>query len=590
MSRVLRPFGLVFVSLLVCIFTLSALAADPTFSNKTIKLGFSALDIVTGDFNRDGRPDVAVLGPSSVAVLIGNGDGTFRRADYASGEGGGQRLVVADFNGDKVPDLATSDKSGNLIILFGKGDGSFQNAFGYQLTFDGSVPDFTAADFDGDGKADLAYSLNNKAVLTFIGVGDGTFTVQKTVYTANWGAYSFTTGDFNGDGKPDILFADCCNPDTYYTGGYATVLFNQGGFNFTPNTDIGQVDFYNLTTTDFGHDGVSDFSLQFSGCHTPCAGIVVASGSRDGKLQSLLRLYINTDQQNPPAFARAGDFNGDGRDDLAYSMASNQGFGYPPVENHESVLFSLTGADGKPSESPIDINIGPGQRVFAAPMVAADFDNDGRPDIMVDQPDQQGLILLLNTTGKSVAPGDFQISVSPGSATITRGQAASFTLNIAPMNEFNAPVQLSCSGLPSGANCDFSANPAATSGGSINVNLNITTTAPTTASNSSAPLGWMLALALPFGFVAIATGSGPRRKYIALVVLVLALAVLLGLSACGGVAGNADNNNNNPSPGPTPTPTPSGGQGGTPAGNYTVTVTGAAGATQHATKITLNVQ
>jgi Bacterial Ig-like domain (group 3)/MBG domain (YGX type)/FG-GAP-like repeat len=170
--------------------------------------------VASGDFNRDGIPDLVVSDHANnqVAVLLGNGDGTFQPAGLFATGPEPWNLVVGDINGDGNPDLVVandiSDAQGNNItLLLGNGDGTFRQGTYLKggVTSSGSV---ALADFNGDGFLDIAATEEPaNDVFIFLGNGDGTFR-PATTYSMIKGPYYITIGDFNQDGKKDIITAN----------------------------------------------------------------------------------------------------------------------------------------------------------------------------------------------------------------------------------------------------------------------------------------------------------------------------------------------------------------------------------------------
>src|SRR5262249_47691240 len=148
-------------------------------------------------------------GQGTVSALSGHGDGTFQTAiDYATGSNP-VSVAVGDFNGDGKADLAVANAvSANVSVLLGNGDGSFQAAVNYGA---GGYPYSVAVgDFNDDGKPDLAVANPNGATVNvLLGNGDGTF--SKYISYPLGGSYppggypsSVAVGDFNGDGRSDL--------------------------------------------------------------------------------------------------------------------------------------------------------------------------------------------------------------------------------------------------------------------------------------------------------------------------------------------------------------------------------------------------
>ena len=181
---------------------------DGTFqAPRTYPAGINPFGVMTGDFNHDGIPDLAVVnnnGYFGVQILLGNGDGSFQSpVFYATGEN--PRVgVVADLNGDGNLDLAIGNCIDNdLSILMGDGAGHFASQVNYATG--NYVSKLASGDFNGDGKLDLVNTdAASNSVSVLLGNGDGTFQAHVDYATGNNPSW-VAVGDFNGDGAPDLV-------------------------------------------------------------------------------------------------------------------------------------------------------------------------------------------------------------------------------------------------------------------------------------------------------------------------------------------------------------------------------------------------
>src|SRR6266404_8212214 len=181
----------------------ASLAADLT-AGGTFATGLQPIAVAAGDFNRDGKTDLAVVNQQSetVSILIANGDGTFQAAvSYGVGHFP-QGVVIGDFNRDGKLDLATADQfdPGFVSVLLGNGDGTFQAAVNYD-TASVDPSSIVVGDFNRDGKPDLVVANYNDpgSISILLGNGDGTFRAAVT-YPAGRSPLSLTVADFNHDG------------------------------------------------------------------------------------------------------------------------------------------------------------------------------------------------------------------------------------------------------------------------------------------------------------------------------------------------------------------------------------------------------
>lgn len=199
--------------------------------------------VAIGDVNGDSKPDLVVTngcGDSScatgggVGVLIGNGGGTFQSAITYRWEVGGVQqpgVVIGDFNGDGKQDLAVTGED-YLSVLIGNGDSTFQSAVTYHVggLFGASV---AVGDVNGDGHPDLitvSYMQspsNQRGVVSVLpGHGDGTFQSAVTYDSGGSIGISIVIGDVDGDRKPDLVVANYCSGATCAKDGTVRLLLN----------------------------------------------------------------------------------------------------------------------------------------------------------------------------------------------------------------------------------------------------------------------------------------------------------------------------------------------------------------------------
>jgi len=289
--------------------------------------GDDPCSVVVGDFTGDGIADLAVADagsvinnwgvciPGGVSVLLGNGDGTFQSPVTYYGDGmGPESVAVGDFIGDGKADLAVANMNRNTVsVLLGNGDGTFQPAVNYAV---GSYPDsVTVGDFSGDGKADLAVADLRGGVSVLLGNGDGTFQPAGS-YAAGYRPCSVTVGDFTGDGKVDLAVAD-------QDGDVSVLLGNGNGtFQAPVNYAVGGAD--SVTVGDFTGTDIADLAVVAGG------GISVLLGNGDGTFHPPVSYATGYSSSS----ITVGDFTGDGKADLA---VANNGY-YDSV----SVLLNTT--------------------------------------------------------------------------------------------------------------------------------------------------------------------------------------------------------------------------------------------------------
>lgn len=649
-------------------------AAAVEFSNPiSYAAGINPVAIAVGDFNGDGKPDLAVANqgdgtttnPGNVSILLGKGDGTFQPAvEYSAGQSPNS-LAIGDFNGDGKLDLAVANQGialqaidGSVSILLGRGDGTFQAAVDYTA---GKIPSSIAAgDFNGDGKPDLAVVNvasgqtatpidGNLSIL--LNVGDGTFqpavdyqpcpspvsvlladldhdgnldviamdqssagmsgvllgngdgTFQLPLPFSARGHGPFVLGDFNDDGKLDMA-------------SWAGVFLGNGDGTFQPAVTLGLSVFSTIAVaTDINGDGKLDlvgwytaFCIDRTNC-TPGVYPAILLGRGDGTFSQLTDTF-------PAAIVgvrAAADFNGDNLPDLVgidgssgkvnillnaspTSTKVDLALGMSPSNNTLAAGTNQTFRISVLNEGPIDAtgvtvtDMLPAELTFVSARpsqgscqgtssISCDLGSllspssasvtitatvnasvagntiENRASVSATESDSN---LANNSASAAITVQDFQLAVSTTSLTVAAGASASATVSLSPVGGFNQAATLACTGAPSNATCEISPGSVTLDGSNV---AEATLTVKAAARSSALPFGgvkpvatgrylpisWAVLLMVLMLFAHLTRDPWRRSAARGLTFATMALLVVMW-AACGGGGDNSMGSGGPPPP------------------------------------------
>lgn len=366
---------------------------------------------IVADLNGDGIPDLAGAGRNAASVMLGSANGTFRpKVDYAAG-GPAQDLTAGDFNGDGRVDLAVSinDPAISLGLLTGNGDGTFNAPVTFQInSAHVDSPAIVATDLDNDGRLDLvlAHAIScftspctpARTITVLLGFGDGTFQFPIDIEVGT-GMSRIVVGDFNRDSIKDLAIAgDQSRVFTLLGVGNGTFL-QQPTITLTADTLF--VDATDIDMTDLNGDTIQDLvvAIPTNGSRT---GILLGNG--DGTFQA--PRILTEPNLLVPQFQVIGDFNRDGFQDIAIALANGT----------RGVMEIRSGNGDGTFRAPVMYAVPPPlSSVGGGTLVSGDFNGDGRPDVALPIIGANpALAVLLNSSGTvAVQPALGDLTATP---------------------------------------------------------------------------------------------------------------------------------------------------------------------------------
>ena len=389
-----------------------------TFSTPTnFPAGTNPNAVVVADFNKDGKPDIATSNTASnnISILLDTGSANFNIGFPPA------TLELGDFNADGNLDIVSTG-TGGAAILLGNATGDFATPANFNAG--ANVAAFAVGDFNGDSKADLAAANSqSNSVLILLGTGTGSFGTP-TNFNAGTSPQSVVAGDFNADGKLDLATANSGSNNVSILLGTGTASFGVPT-NFNAGTSP-----HSVVAGDFNADGKLDLATANQGSNN--VSILLGTGTGNFGVPTNFNAGTN------PYSVAVGDFNSDNKSDLA---VANSG------ANNVSVLLG-NGTGNFATAANFEVGTNP----YA--VAVADFNDDGLTDLVTANYQSNNVSVLLNNTPV----------VNFGAATYngTRGNANTIdipvTISSSPVKDLIVPIAIDPSSTAT-QNLDYTISP-----------------------------------------------------------------------------------------------------------------------------------
>jgi hypothetical protein len=328
--------------------------------------------VAAGDLNGDGKLDVVLTDSldGTVSVLLGNGDGTFQPFHQFPAGLNVSALGVVDLNEDGIPDLVVGNQNGNnLGVLLGNGDGNFKPMVSYGAGGRSAFNPIFSADFNGDGHPDVMIFVGFGEPALLFGAGDGTFPLAAIATSVGVSPVSIALADFNKDGKLDFVTGNV-GDSSVPTPGSVTLGLSNGDGTFKTSQVATGVTPNGIAAGDFNKDGNPDFVITDTASNT----LSLYLGNGDGTFQMPASLSVDP----LPNGIAVADVNNDGNLDLIVTHGTFASHGSLAAPERIAVL--LGNGDGTFQGAQFST---PSQSVLPLAVAVADYNGDGKLDIVV---------------------------------------------------------------------------------------------------------------------------------------------------------------------------------------------------------------
>ena len=385
MSRVIFMMLLSVALTLNCRAPSSFTGSPPATVISRLPVGTAPGTVVIADVNGDGKPDILVANEQSnnVTILLGDGKGNFAESQGSPFQAGHapNDIALGDFNRDGKLDIAFANhEEKHLTVLLGDGQGGFISAPNspFSVEVQPHTHGVAAADFNGDGNPDLVTdSWGNNQIEIVYGDGKGGFSTHGAFLAVGKHPYQrVRVADLNGDGNADII-------TTNLEGDDVTILLGDGRGGFNPSAGspfrCGDSPF-SVAVGDVNNDGKLDLAIVNSPGSTPDGlgrdGLTILLGNGSGGFTKLIGSPFATGIR--PNLAAVGDVNGDGFADIAVSSPDGS-----------NIMLFLMSKEGVAGGSTIPVGGKP------KGLAIHDLNGDGRGDLVITNNGADSVTVML---------------------------------------------------------------------------------------------------------------------------------------------------------------------------------------------------